>query len=213
MNHLASCAPPFCSCHPPQHICQWEKKKNPQHTQIENHIQTNCYMTQKITSSNWNSFAVETGGSSPRTHKKNPTYRWQMAEAVHTAAAHGSSKTIRFLHVGPMVLPARLPVLSLGRHMPLLGRILMRTKSSLFNQQRPPRLSQLPQFPLLLHFPRISYYTCWTPQKGVKAHFETWNGHRRGIIHRRRNIAPKTPPPKKTNATSFVDMSHMVTNH
>lgn len=26
MNHLASCAPPFCSCHPPQHICHWEKK-------------------------------------------------------------------------------------------------------------------------------------------------------------------------------------------
>lgn len=26
VNHLASCALPFCSCHPPQHICQWEKK-------------------------------------------------------------------------------------------------------------------------------------------------------------------------------------------
>lgn len=28
MNHLASCAPPSCSCHPPQHICHWEKKKH-----------------------------------------------------------------------------------------------------------------------------------------------------------------------------------------
>lgn len=158
MNHLASCAPPFCSCHPPQHICQWEKKKTthsdrkPHPNKLLHDTKDHFFKLKFICSRN--------GGFVPTGTQKNPTYRWQMAEAVHTAAAHGSSKTIRFLHVGPMVPPARLPVLSLGRHMPLLGRILMRTKSSLFNQQRPPRLSQLPQFPLLLHFPRISYYTC-----------------------------------------------------
>lgn len=26
VNHLAGCAPPFCCCHLPQHICHWEKK-------------------------------------------------------------------------------------------------------------------------------------------------------------------------------------------
>lgn len=54
---------------------------------------------------------------------------------AHTDNTLSSSKTITFLCLGPVVLPIRPTVLSLERHMPLLGKILMHTKSSLFQQQ------------------------------------------------------------------------------
>lgn len=57
---------------------------------------------------------------------------------THTQKLHVVPvRPLDFFMRGQMVLPIYPlpPMLSLGRHMPLLGRILICTKSSLFNQQ------------------------------------------------------------------------------
>lgn len=113
MNHLASCAPPFCSCHPPQHICHWEKKKNqgrkPHPDKLLHDTKDHFFKLKFICSPNM-------GFLSPWAHThdcRNPHTggKWRrlclqtLAHARTQAHLFISSKTIRFLHVGSMVPP------------------------------------------------------------------------------------------------------------
>lgn len=95
-----------------------------------------------------------------------------------------------------------LPTLSLGKHMPLLGKILLRTKSSLF---QPNNIS--PAQPA----PAIPPFYCISPG----FHIICAELHREGGLKclQRESHQPQAEYCTKDCNYSFVDMSHMLTYH
>ena len=162
----------------------------------------NGYVTQRITSSNWNSFAAETGFVPPGTRvwPWQHAYRWQMAgksTRKHTDWHLAAVKPLDFFPCGRLVLQICPPRAISGQTHGTAGQHPHAYQIITFLPTTPQPATAIPHF-IALPQDFTLYMLNFTDRRAESVDC-------RGIVYRRRNIAP-------TIATGFVDMSHTVTN-